>query len=162
MKNKTPLSAFVAASLGKEQPRRTPQRSFKSQYAEKLKDPRWQRKRLTILARDEFTCRDCGSEDKTLHVHHCLYRNNLDPWDYRDEELRTLCEECHQKRASIEHDVKLEFARLLALMDQDQISGLMPEILAMKEFGGPECLTLCEASYIGELKKRIAELRESK
>jgi 5-methylcytosine-specific restriction endonuclease McrA len=42
-------------------------------YKEQLLDPRWQRRRLEILQRDEFTCQKCLSKDKTLHVHHIDY-----------------------------------------------------------------------------------------
>lgn len=65
-------------------------------YSEKLRDPRWQKKRLKIMERDEFKCRLCGSGDKTLNVHHAYYRPKANPWDYPDEELTTLCEECHE------------------------------------------------------------------
>jgi hypothetical protein len=64
-------------------------------YSEKLKDPRWQRKRLEILKRDEFTCLSCCDNEKTLHVHHSFYKKGADPWDYEDRHLVTLCEECH-------------------------------------------------------------------
>lgn len=65
-------------------------------YAEKLKDPRWQKKRLKIMERDNFTCQFCQSETKTLNVHHLLYHPNADPWEYEDDELLTLCELCHK------------------------------------------------------------------
>lgn len=64
-------------------------------YAEKLKDPRWQKKRLEIMQRDNFTCRYCGSKDKSLVVHHVLYEHNMEPWEYDGHKLMTLCEECH-------------------------------------------------------------------
>ena len=64
-------------------------------YSEKLKDPRWQKKRLRILERDNWTCRRCLSADKTLHVHHRYYIKGANPWEYHDEVLRTLCEDCH-------------------------------------------------------------------
>jgi hypothetical protein len=64
-------------------------------YSEKLKDPRWQKKRLEILNRDEWNCRFCGEEEKTLHVHHISYFG--DPWEAPDKMLITLCKECHQK-----------------------------------------------------------------
>lgn len=102
-------------------------------YSEKLRDPRWQRKRLEILNRDDFTCRDCGDKDHTLHIHHCLYGRGKEPWEAPADELRTLCEECHEERSSIEHDVKLEFSRLLARLRKDQISELMPQILGVQE-----------------------------
>jgi 5-methylcytosine-specific restriction endonuclease McrA len=94
-------------------------------YAEKLRDPRWQKKRLAILERDEFRCRDCCADDKTLHVHHCLYIAGKEPWDYFDEELRTLCEDCHEKRQSLEHDVVLEFKRFIAEKNPAELNDIM-------------------------------------
>ena len=63
-------------------------------YSEKLKDPRWQRKRLEILSRDNFTCRHCKDSQETLHVHHLKYHK--EPWDVDSEYLITLCEWCHE------------------------------------------------------------------
>lgn len=34
----------------------------KSDYSQKLLDPRWQRKRLEILQRDDFTCQVCSDK----------------------------------------------------------------------------------------------------
>lgn len=65
-------------------------------YSEKLKDPRWQKKRLQILERDKFQCQDCGHKGKTLHVHHKYYIFKKDPWEYPDDLLITLCEDCHR------------------------------------------------------------------
>lgn len=65
-------------------------------YSEKLKDPRWQRKRLEIMHRDEFRCRVCGDEAKTLHIHHVRYIKGREPWEYKDFYLVTLCEDCHR------------------------------------------------------------------
>lgn len=69
-------------------------------YIEKLKDPRWQRKRLEVMGRDDFTCRRCGSTTDTLHVHHIRYIKDRDPWDYRDYYLVTLCVACHNDEES--------------------------------------------------------------
>lgn len=68
-------------------------------YSEKLRDPRWQRKRLEILNRDEFTCQNCGDNNTTLHIHHRLYLKNKDPWDYESNLLITLCEICHSQES---------------------------------------------------------------
>lgn len=62
-------------------------------YGQKLKDPRWQKKRLKILERDEFTCTICGDDKNTLHVHHEKYIG--DPWEVEDKYLKTVCETCH-------------------------------------------------------------------
>ncbi len=62
-------------------------------YSDKLKDPRWQKKRLEIFERDDFRCTFCDDKEQTLHVHHLQY-NGL-PWDTPNEFLITLCEDCH-------------------------------------------------------------------
>lgn len=65
-------------------------------YGEKLKSPKWQKKRLEILERDKFTCTNCGSKEKQLHVHHKVYIFNNEPWDYKNEFYTTLCYDCHE------------------------------------------------------------------
>ena len=65
-------------------------------YSEMLKDPRWQKKRLQIMNRDDFTCRACGDKSTTLHVHHLAYMHDTAPWEYEDKFLVTLCENCHE------------------------------------------------------------------
>jgi len=64
-------------------------------YAEKLKDPRWQKKRLDIMNRDDWKCNGCNRKDITLHVHHKEYINGRKPWEYDDDNFMTLCESCH-------------------------------------------------------------------
>lgn len=78
-------------------------------YAEKLRDPRWQRRRLEIMQRDEFRCRHCDSEADTLNVHHTVYARGRDPWDYDGVHLLTLCEGCHEAAETVRN-------RLLALV----------------------------------------------
>lgn len=78
-------------------------------YAEKLKDPRWQKKRLEILSRDEWMCQKCQDKDSTLHVHHRYYEKGSDPWDYEDHALVTLCGDCHD----IEQAEYKEYGELL-------------------------------------------------
>lgn len=62
-------------------------------YAQKLKHPKWQQKRLKILERDRWTCQLCGDINKTLHVHHLKY--TAEPYNEPDEKLITYCEICH-------------------------------------------------------------------
>lgn len=66
-------------------------------YSERLKDPRWQKKRLQIMERDGFTCRLCSDTETTLNVHHLFYEKGADPWDYPDLSLLTVCEPCHEE-----------------------------------------------------------------
>lgn len=65
-------------------------------YSEKLKHPRWQKKRLEIFQRDNWRCRQCGDSETELSVHHTAYRKGSAPWDYDGNELITLCVNCHE------------------------------------------------------------------
>lgn len=85
----------------------------KSSYSEKLKDPRWQKKRLEILQRDEWKCVSCGASDKTLHVHHKSYKVGRDPWEYSNSWLATLCEECHDEEPRLVEHAIGEISRIL-------------------------------------------------
>lgn len=80
-----------------------------SEYSQKLKDPRWQKKRLEILERDEWTCQRCFDTESTLAVHHRKYLPNTNPWEYPDDLLITLCENCHEfersERSGCEQDL---------------------------------------------------------
>ncbi len=73
-------------------------------YKEKLRDPRWQRRRLEAMQRDGFTCARCRTQNKILNVNHLVYVG--DPWDAPIEALETLCEDCHQERSALERDVR--------------------------------------------------------
>jgi 5-methylcytosine-specific restriction endonuclease McrA len=81
-------------------------------YLEKLKDPRWQKKRLEIMQRDEFMCRKCFDKGSTFNVHHKYYIYNNDPWDYPDELLITLCEKCHDEEEESKYIIN-DFAKVL-------------------------------------------------
>lgn len=69
-------------------------------YAEKLKDPRWQKCRLDVLSRDGFTCQLCGDKETELHVHHLEYEFNKEPWGYPLTNFVAYCRHCH---AAVEH-----------------------------------------------------------
>lgn len=68
-----------------------------SEYSKKLRDPRWQKKRLEIMKRDDFSCIKCGDNESPLNVHHCYYKKGNEPWEYDDSSLVTLCENCHKE-----------------------------------------------------------------
>ena len=69
---------------------------MKKTYSEKLKDPRWQKKRLEVLERDAWTCIKCQDSTTTLHVHHLRYKQGENPWDCDGFDLIALCESCHE------------------------------------------------------------------
>jgi len=73
-----------------------------SNYSDKLKDPRWQKKRLEIMQRDNFQCISCGDRESTLNIHHAVpYRKDTEPWEYENDELTTLCDDCHSQISEI-------------------------------------------------------------
>lgn len=90
-------------------------------YWELLRDPAWQRRRLEILQRAEFTCEYCSATEKTLHVHHRIYRKGSKPWEYADHELIVLCEDCHDSETA----VRREIAEALALLDDGELSQVL-------------------------------------
>lgn len=74
-------------------------------YAEKLQDPRWQRKRLEVLERAGWKCESCGKADAVLHVHHGRYAKGREPWEYSANQLYSLCKPCH-----VSAEVEKQFA----------------------------------------------------
>lgn len=62
-------------------------------YSEQLAHPKWQRKRLEILERDNFTCTLCGDTETTLHIHHEKYGKFA--WSVNNKYLKTRCSHCH-------------------------------------------------------------------
>lgn len=114
-------------------------------YAEKLKDPRWQRKRLEILNRDNFTCRICRDTKSTLHVHHEKYFKNTEPWDYPDDNFKTVCNTCHDILHS--NPTEIEILLMLFLFSNEtkmktknqnlklQLRGLILQLLKKRNNG---------------------------
>jgi hypothetical protein len=87
----------------------------KKTYAEKLKDPRWQKKRLEVLNDAEFQCELCGDTESTLRVHHKQYIKGHDVWEYERQQLACLCESCHENQ----HDLDVRFQNLLSRIPLD-------------------------------------------
>lgn len=81
-------------------------------YAEKLRDPRWQRRRLEVLERSGWQCCECGETSRELHVHHGYYEKGLDPWEYPDETLHALCKDCHTRMGAERVDLERAIGRL--------------------------------------------------
>jgi|AntAceMinimDraft_5_1070358.scaffolds.fasta_scaffold105655_1 hypothetical protein len=71
-------------------------------YGALLFDKRWREKRLEILQRDNNQCVICAASEP-LQVHHRQYhmikttRKFKPPWEYTDDLLITLCENCHSR-----------------------------------------------------------------
>lgn len=98
-----------------------------SAYAELLKDPRWQRKRLDVLDRADWTCQRCGCTSRTLHAHHKHYLKGRKPWDYDDDLLECLCDTCHEEVHAEQEALELKIAR--------QPTEMLPALLDAVEAG---------------------------
>lgn len=91
-------------------------KSSSEDYAQKLKDPRWQKKRLEILSRDHWRCSSCLTDEKTLHIHHLFYFKGKNPWEINNGFLITLCEDCH-KQITTEDEVSPHDSAVEAIGD---------------------------------------------
>lgn len=82
-------------------------------YAEKLKDPRWQKRRLEVFNKADWKCEDCGAGDKELQVHHCYYIRSLEPWEHGNDLLICVCPDCHKKRQAKEEAIHVSVGQWL-------------------------------------------------
>lgn len=121
----------------------------KSDYAQKLLDPRWQRLRLEILNRDGFACCHCGDTTATLHVHHTRYEFGKDPWDYPVESLVTYCEDCHSLAEQARTELR-ELVPQFPLCSQLQLRNILDYLVNIDPEIANE--TLC---HIGDLAMEV-------
>lgn len=83
-----------------------------SKWSSQCRDVRWQKKRLEIMERDEFTCQSCGkNKNVTLNVHHIYYEKGLKPWEYESDLLITWCENCHKIRHQQQKEALIMFSK---------------------------------------------------
>lgn len=60
------------------------------------KDERWLKRANEIRRLDGYKCAKCGKSDVELHVHHLAYPPKpFHIWDATDDELVSLCKNCH-------------------------------------------------------------------
>jgi hypothetical protein len=85
-------------------------------YSDKLKDPRWQKRRLEILERDGWACQICEDKEHTLHVHHKIYEQGKAPWEYDNDSLVTLCQNCHDDYLDEEKARSLIFKNIINML----------------------------------------------
>lgn len=98
-------------------------------YAQKLRDPRWQRRRLEIMGRDKFACRMCGDGKSTLNVHHIFYTRGADPWDYPDTALVTTCDACHEELHMADFGPRIVEALIAGGAGMSALSGVATTII---------------------------------
>ena len=92
-----------------------PKTKGQSAYMKKLRDPRWQKRRLEVLEKADWTCEWCHATKRNLQVHHAYYAprsEGMDPWDYADGSLWCLCDPCHKKAESVKQELYKVFAHI--------------------------------------------------
>lgn len=119
---------------------------MKSSYGEKLRSPKWQKRRLEILNRDNFSCRLCGDKESQLHVHHLRYEKGADPWDYSDISLVTVCENCHEELHQMKFGESLIESLIGGGIDLDGLHSLCL-LVDMTLNDGPEPLRLTHRQW---------------
>jgi hypothetical protein len=116
-------------------------------FFEMMRDPRWQKRRLEIMGRDKFTCQECGSTEKELHVHHQHYnRRGAMPWEYPDDDLKTLCVDCHKEIGALLRDAKV----MLGQLYQWELQAIVEQLkctLARREPDGVIRISGCLSLY---------------
>ena len=117
----------------------------KKTYSELLRSPLWQKKRLKILERDDFTCQYCGCKERELQVHHRVYHKGAKPWEYDDSELITLCSQCHETETEVKNQQYLDFMYICNLSRKIGLSELFLEQLFFVFITSLE--SICANSY---------------
>lgn len=65
--------------------------NFWEWYGDYLKSREWEKKRIKVLARENYLCEGCG-ENKAVEVHHRSYKHKGNEFLF---ELVALCKKCH-------------------------------------------------------------------
>jgi len=130
------------------------QMASKNAYFEKLKDPRWQRKRLERLEKSHWACDMCCDSESTLHVHHNAYFKGREPWEYDVDQLSTLCESCHADTHEAEDPLLLVASYVEASgsgpYDRDTVASLIAGFCSFKDMGPDP-----DAYFLGRLADAI-------
>lgn len=116
---------------------------MKLTYAEQLKHPNWQRKRLEVMEAAGFECEECGAADDMLHVHHKRYVKGRMAWDYERGELACLCGKCHET----EHALKGKLEELLAQVDTRSAFAVLAGYFHMADWIERELLNAGRDAY---------------
>lgn len=111
-----------------------------STYSEMLKHPKWQKKRLEILKRDDYTCQSCFDDENQLHVHHTIYINGKKPYEYDNKTLITFCDSCHSDITKLKKELKQLIDT--SFVNPDYVSELLNIVKMLKSFNPYELLVI--------------------
>ena len=122
-------------------------------YEDLLKHPKWQKRRLKIMERDNWACTTCGEKDKPLNVHHRAYAKDHAPWEYPDHALMTVCDDCHDKYHKVNDAFKkMSLSEKFAFFNKPLSRSTVPiekreydEFLIVSQPDNPKC---CSIVYV--------------
>ncbi len=122
----------------------------KLNYGEQLKHPLWQRKRLEVFEKFNFTCFACDGKEKTLHAHHKSYIKGRQAWDYEVDNFEALCEDCHKET----HESKELLNSVIAQFPSIMLTGLAAVLVGY----GEECVDPALWLEVDELRARAGQM----
>jgi 5-methylcytosine-specific restriction endonuclease McrA len=107
-------------------------------YTAKLKDPRWQKKRLEVLQCADWACEVCKDTKSMLHVHHKQYFKGRAPWEYDGDQLAVLCEACHKSTHNTP-DILIEVTSRLPVdhekwIDRKKAAALLAGAMGLEDY----------------------------
>lgn len=112
-------------------------------YAAKLKDPRWQKRRLEKLESAGWACEYCGDTTSNLQVHHRWYLKGYEPWDYGIDQLECLCEKHHEMASRVHKLLKERLSRLPLWAQMEITQGCLDrspvDVILADAFYGHRC-----------------------
>lgn len=131
-------------------------------YAEQLKHPKWQQKRLRVFEAAGFKCVKCGERNLQLHAHHKVYLRGKFPWEYADDLLECLCESCHTEAHAYRDELDMAIGKLptAALPALTEVAATVPSIGA----ADPRLLRAVAAfnqALMGEEHMEVANARNA-
>jgi hypothetical protein len=125
-------------------------------YAEQLRHPRWQQKRLEVFNHYGWTCFRCGGKDRELHAHHKQYLKGHKPWEYPLENFESLCDKCHE----MVHVQKAALEGVLATFPSTEYRRLMRILETTKRLGDAASDPITRANIVqDEIDLEIDYLR---
>lgn len=115
-------------------------------YYEKLQHPLWQKTRLRVLERANYTCEQCGDSETQVHVHHLFYIWGCEPWDYPDYAFKCLCKNCHAEATAEKEMVKQDARALISMIKATGIEPALINDLAIHLHDAYEALVFTKES----------------
>ena len=100
-------------------------------YADLLKDPMWQKRRLEVLEDAQWKCEECDDKTTELHVHHKRYLRNLKPWEYERADLIVLCRPHHDLWHRNMDILMLAVSRMISMAGFENAVGYALMVAAM-------------------------------